>query len=240
MAFNLSYASCNEIEKHGFLDIKSINPNIQVEARYATDWNFIGRPIDGYKANRCYLTKKAAVALGEVQKEVEKQGYTLLVFDCYRPQRSVTQFLIWTKDVKDEKMKSIFYPDEPKSELVNRGYIDAKSGHSRGSTLDLTLIHIEALKNLKKPLSFKENVSDCRKSEGVKIVGQLDMGTMYDCFSTLANTANPKITSEAKKNRELLKTAMEKQGFSNYPKEWWHFTLKNEPYKNDYFDFVVE
>ncbi len=220
----------------GFIDIKSVSPEVKVEARYITDWNFIGRPIDGYRANRCYLTEKAAKALAQVQKEVAKAGFSLLIFDCYRPQRAVNQFVAWTKDAADAKMKSVFYPDEAKERLIQRGYIDSKSGHSRGSTVDLTLVRTSA----ENKGSFRESVADCRKTSGIEATGQVDMGTTFDCFSELAHTANPAISDEAKKRRELLKTAMEKYGFSNYPKEWWHFTLKAEPYKSDFFDFEVQ
>lgn len=222
----------------GFVDLKVLNPNIIVEAAYATNWNFIGQPIEGYQAGKCYLTTKAAKALSEVQKEISKQGYSLLVFDCYRPQRAVNQFVAWTKD-SDTKKQSVFYPDESKGELIKRGYIDAKSGHSRGSTVDLTLIRADKYQ----AESFYSQVSaitDCRKSKGVELSGQMDMGTTFDCFSELAHTANPTVPETVRKNREILKSAMEKQGFTNYPKEWWHFTMKDEPYKNDYFDFEIQ
>jgi D-alanyl-D-alanine dipeptidase len=220
----------------GIVDLKTINPDIFVEAAYASEWNFIGRPIDGYQADKCYLTTKAANALSAVQKEVSKQGYSLLVFDCYRPARAVNQFVNWTKDTTDAKMQSVFYPDEPKVNLIKRGYIDAKSGHSRASTIDLTLVYTKKFQ--KKDFILKAKaVTDCRKSQGVEKSGQVNMGTTFDCFSELAHTANPSVSEEARKNRQILKLAMEKQGFTNYSKEWWHFSLKNEPYKNDYFDF---
>ncbi len=223
----------------GVVDLKSVNPDIFVEAAYFTDWNFIGKSVDGYQANRCYLTSKAAKALSEVQKEVSKQGYSLLVFDCYRPQRAVNQFVKWTKDVSDTKMQSIFYPDETKKDLIKRGYIDAKSGHSRASTVDLTLVRTDKFQS-KNFAEKVRSVSDCRKSQGVEESGQLNMGTTFDCFSELAHTANPSVSEDSKKYRQILKSAMEKEGFTNYPKEWWHFVLKDEPYKNDYFDFEVQ
>ena len=224
----------------GLVDVQSINPDIRVEARYATEWNFVGRPIEGYRAGRCYLTKKAANALSKVQKEVAKQKLSLLVFDCYRPQRAVTQFVSWTKDPTDGKMKSFFYPDEPKDQLIARGYIDAKSGHSRGSTVDLTLVKTSMKHDSSKILQYRESGTDCRRPVGIEKTGQLDMGTAYDCFSEVAHTANPTVSAEARKNRELLKAAMERAGFSNYPKEWWHFTLKDEPHKDQYFDFEIQ
>jgi len=223
----------------GVVDVKSMNSDIFVEAAYASDWNFIGKPVDGYRANKCYLTAKAAKALSEVQKDVSKLGYSLLVLDCYRPQRAVNQFVIWTQDISDTKMQSTFYPDESKKDLIKRGYIDAKSGHSRASTVDLTLVQTDKFQENDFLIKAK-GVTDCRKSQGVLASGQIDMGTAFDCFSELAHTDNPSVSEEARKHRQILKSAMEKQGFTNYPKEWWHFVMKNEPYKNDYFDFEVQ
>ncbi len=223
----------------GFVDLNAVNPDIPVQAAYATDWNFIGKPIDGYQAGKCYLTTQAAKALGEVQKEVSKLGYSLLVFDCYRPQRAVNEFVAWTQSGSDSKMKSVFYPEESQKELIRRGYIDAKSGHSRGSTIDLTLVK----KDLYQASDFAtkvRSITDCRQSKAVEASGQLDMGTTFDCFSELAYTANPAVPEELRKHREILKSAMEKQGFTNYPKEWWHFVMKNEAYPKDYFDFEVQ
>lgn len=223
----------------GMVDLKLINPDILVEASYASDWNFIGKPVDGYRANKCYLTTKAAKRLSEVQKNVSKLGYSLLIFDCYRPQRAVNQFVSWTKDALETKMQSIFYPDEPKKNLIKRGYIDAKSGHSRGSTIDLTLVRTGKFQSKDFLLKAKA-VTDCRKSKESEASGEVDMGTAFDCFTELAHTANSSISNEAQKNRQILKSAMEKQGFTNYPKEWWHFVMKDETYKNDYFDFEVQ
>ena len=222
----------------GIVDLKTISADTFVETAYATDWNFIGRTIDGYKSNKCYLTAKAAKALGEVQKDVSKQGYSLLVFDCYRPQRAVNQFVAWTKDSADSKMRSIFYPDEPKNGLIRRGYIDSKSGHSRASTVDLTLVRKDIFQS-KDFWSKAKSVQDCRKSKSVEKSGQVDMGTAFDCFSDLAQTANSSLPEDIQKNRQILRVAMQKQGFTNYPKEWWLYILKDEPYKTEYFDFEV-
>jgi zinc D-Ala-D-Ala dipeptidase len=223
----------------GIVDIKTINPDILVEAAYWTDWNFVGKPIDGYFANRCYLTTKAAKALSEVQKDVAKQGYSLLVFDCYRPQRAVNHFVRWTKDATDTKMQSIFYADEPKKDLIKNGYIASNSGHSRASTVDLTLVRTNKFQS--KHFAAKAKIiNDCRKSQKNEDMGQVDMGTAYDCFSKLANTANLAVSESSQKNRQILKLAMEKHGFINYPKEWWHFSLNDEPYPKDYFDFEIQ
>lgn len=218
-----------------FADIADVSKGIQVEMRYASDWNFTGRTVPGYEANRCLLTTAAAKALAKVQATVEKQGYSILVFDCYRPQKAVSSFVAWTKDRSDQKMKSLFYPDEPKEKLVARGYIDSLSGHSRGSTVDLTLV-----KNPKPGASFHEEKSDCRDPQNIEATGQLNMGTAYDCFSRLANTESADVPKAALANRRLLKAAMERAGFVNYPKEWWHYSLRNEPYKDRNFDFNIQ
>jgi D-alanyl-D-alanine dipeptidase len=145
----------------------------------------------------------------------------------------VNDFVSWVKDGVDSPTKSFFYPAEERAALIKRGYIDDHSGHSRGSTIDLTLIRADA--SIK---SFHESYSDCRKPSHVE--GQVDMGTSFDCFSEVAFTANSSISPEAKTNRAILRTAMEKHGFKNYPKEWWHFSLIDEPYKTNYFDFEVQ
>ncbi len=217
----------------GFVDVTTINSEIRVEARYSSDWNFLGRPVSGYRASRCYLTNKAAKALSKVAEEVGKKGYNLLVLDCYRPQRAVTEFVNWVNSEKDSPTKAFFYPGENRSDLIQRGYIDARSGHSRGSTVDLTLIKADA-----KQKTFRETYSDCRKP--VIAEGVVDMGTAYDCFSEVSYTADSSISADAKTNRAYLKSAMEKQGFKNYPKEWWHYSLNDEPYRKNYFDFEVQ
>jgi D-alanyl-D-alanine dipeptidase len=223
-------------EVFDFVDIKTVIPDILIEARYNTDWNFIGHKIEGYRNNTCLLTKPAALKLAGVQKDVKKLGYSLLVFDCYRPQRAVNEFVVWAKDLKDTRMKIVFYPAVKKSKLVPE-YIDDKSGHSRGSVVDLTLVKLGS--KITKDLQFKENMTDCRKVDGIDKTGQVNMGTSYDCFSLQAHTNNKQVSSEALKNRNILKNAMTKHGFINYPKEWWHFMLKNEPYPKQYFDLEV-
>lgn len=191
-----------------FVDVTTQDPLILVETRYAGDHNFIGRKIDGYKVGKCYLTKVAAEKLVAAQKELRAQNLSLKVYDCYRPQKAVDHFVRWAKDLKDTQMKKEFYPIVAKENLFSDGYIAEKSGHSRGSTLDLT-------------------------------IDGLDMGSPYDFFDPISHTVSLKVTGKAMENRLLLKRVMEKHGFVNYDKEWWHYTLKGEPYKDRYFDFDV-
>ena len=201
--------SDEEFRKNAFVDLHEISPGIAYEIRYFGNHNFIGRPIEGYKAPKCFLTLQAAQELAKVQKELEAFSLRLKVYDCYRPQRAVDDFVDWAKNLRDKKMKKEFYPSVKKKHLFRDGYIASQSGHSRGSTIDLTI----------------EN---------------LDMGTPYDYFDPVSHTANPKIGEKAHANRLLLKTLMEKHGFVNYDKEWWHYTLKNEPFSDRYFDFEVQ
>ena len=226
-----------------FVNVAIVNPSIAVEMRYFTNWNFIGHPIDGYLANKCYLTSAAAKALSDVQVELNQKDFSLLLFDCYRPQRAVAEFVKWTKDEGDMKMRSVFYAEEPKNKLVDRGYIADKSGHSRGSTVDLTIVrNVLAAKKINKAegLQFKEMATDCRNQMKIEKTGQLNMGTTFDCFTPLAATDVSGLPPMVKKNRQLLKNVMSKHGFENYPKEWWHFTLKDEPFKDKYFDFTIQ
>lgn len=192
-----------------FVDIAEIAPGIIVEMAYAGTDNFIGDPIDGYHANKCLLTPPAAEALARVEADLAQFGLHLKVLDCYRPQRAVDHFARWAADTDDTRRKAEYYPAIPKAELFERGYIAARSGHSRGSTMDLT-------------------------------IDGLDMGGRHDLLDPQSNTLNPDIGRQARANRMLLKLAMEKHGFANYPLEWWHYTLADEPYPDVYFDRPVE
>jgi zinc D-Ala-D-Ala dipeptidase len=197
-----------------FVDAASVARGLVVEMRYAGAHNFVGQKIDGYDKPVCYLTRQAAAALAQVVADLEPRGLTIKVFDCYRPQRSVAHFVRWARNLRDEKMKAEFYPQVEKSTLFRDGYIAARSGHSRGSTADLTL---------------------ARRSDGQ----QLDMGTPFDFFSPRSWPSDRSISAAAQKNRALLAQAMRARGFRPYDKEWWHFTLRHEPYPETYFDFPV-
>ena len=197
-----------------FVDVTTVAPGILVEARYATAHNFVGQVINGYEKPICYLTRQAAAALAQVVADLEPRGLTIKVYDCYRPERAVAHFARWARNLRDEKMKAEFYPHVDKSTLFADGYIASRSGHSRGSTTDLTL---------------------ARRSDGQA----LDMGTPFDFFSPKSWPSDKSVSAEAQANRALLAQAMRKRGFYPYDKEWWHFTLRHEPYPQTYFDFVV-
>jgi D-alanyl-D-alanine dipeptidase len=198
-----------------FVYVQDVLPYLKVELRYNTSHNFVGQPIEGYKSNNLILTKNAVEALKKVQEELESHGFCLLVYDGYRPQRAVNHFMRWAKNLNDAINKHEFYPNVKKKHLFKEEYIASRSGHSRGSTLDITII---------------DNAID----------SVLDMGSPYDFFGEESWVDYDKITEQQKANRQRLQTIMIKHGFRNYPKEWWHFTLQNEPFPDTYFDFVVK
>jgi D-alanyl-D-alanine dipeptidase len=222
----------------GFVDVGTLAPPIAVSMQYAGARNFVGRPVRGYRAPRCLLAAPAAEALGRVARDLAGQKLALLVYDCYRPRRAVADFVAWGRDLGDTTTQSTHYPAVPKAELFKRGYIAHHSGHSRGSTVDLTLIPLAAAESRKAPAPA--TTGDCRTIGGPAAPdGSLDMGTMFDCFDERSRTDSPDISPTARRNRALLRAAMERQGFVNYPKEWWHFTLANEPYPSTSFDFEI-
>jgi D-alanyl-D-alanine dipeptidase len=202
-----------EIPK-GFVSVKNYIPSIELDIKYYASNNFIGISIDGYFSSKAILTKEATKALQKVQKELKVFGLGLKIFDAYRPQKAVDHFVRWGKDLEDIKMKAEFYPTVEKRNLFKEGYIAKHSGHSRGSTVDLTIIDLES-----------------------KI--ELEMGSTFDLFGKRSWINYKNITATQRANRMLLHTIMLKHDFKSYPQEWWHFTLKNEPYKS-YFDFDVK
>lgn len=202
----------------GFVNLADYIPGIVVETRYAGHKNFMGRPIAGYLAAKSLMSREGADALAAVQKDLQPMGYTLMVFDSYRPQRAVDDFMAWVKDSADIKNKASYYPNISKDQLVPQGYIAEKSGHTRGSTIDLTIAKV---------------------GENGKAV-ELDMGSPWDFFGPISRALNTDIPEDAQKNRALLRGLMLKHGFKPYEAEWWHFSLADEPYPDTYFDFVVE
>ena len=207
MADTISY------DKSDFAEIGSVIDDAAFDIRYYSPNNFTGNKIDGYKAPRAYLTKEALAALKKAADDLREQGYRLLIWDSYRPQKAVDNFVRWINDTEDDGDKT-FYPDIEKSNLLAGNYIMAKSGHTRGSTVDLTII----------------------KKDG----GFVDMGGTFDLFSEVSHPDYQDLTEEQKNNRQILRDAMVKAGFNPIESEWWHFTLKDEPYQDTYFDFDVE
>ncbi|MFD7444880.1 M15 family metallopeptidase [Streptomyces sp. NPDC059909] len=221
-----------------FVALRTVAPTIIQEMRYTTPHNFIGEPIDGYEQPVCILTRPAAQALQRAQRQLLRQGYSLKVYDCYRPQRAVDHFVRWAKDLSDERMKAEFYPHVDKSRLFEDGYIAEKSGHSRGSTVDLTIVQLPAKRT--RPYRPGEELVPCYAPRSERFPdNSLDMGTGFDCFDTLSHTDDPRIQGEQRANRQLLKNTLADAGFVNLPEEWWHFTHKPELFPDTYFDFPV-
>ncbi|KJK33299.1 D-alanyl-D-alanine dipeptidase [Lentzea aerocolonigenes] len=220
----------------GFVVLRDVDPTILHDIRYYTAHNFVGTRIDGYRQPLCILTKPAALALRSVQREMLAQGYSLKVYDCYRPERAVDHFVRWARDLADQRMKPEFYPQVDKTRLFEDGYIAEKSGHSRGSTLDLTIVKLPP--RYQRPYVAGEKLVNCYAPNRFPD-NMIEMGTGYDCFDTLSHTDDPRITGKAGENRQLLKSAMVAAGFRNLPEEWWHFTLNGEPYPDTYFNFPV-
>ncbi|MCQ8878868.1 M15 family metallopeptidase [Pseudoalteromonas shioyasakiensis] len=200
-------------KRNEFVDVATIMPTAIFDIRYYSANNFVGQPIDGYKAPKCLLHQTAAKGLQQAHKHAQQAGYNLKIFDCYRPQRAVDHFVRWVNDESDTKTKPEYYPNLGKDKLLG-GYIAAKSGHSRGSTIDLTL-------------------TDATGKE-------LNMGSLFDMFDTISNTDDERISDSEKANRYLLKNIMMAAGFAPYSMEWWHFTYKPQAYPDTYFDFVVQ
>ncbi|MGW3729092.1 M15 family metallopeptidase [Streptomyces sp. NPDC000851] len=222
----------------GFVALRTVDRTIIQEMRYFTPHNFVGERIDGYRQPLCILTRPAAEALHEAQAILLRQGYTLKVYDCYRPQRAVNHFVRWAKDLDDQAMKNEFYPNVDKTRLFADGYIAEKSGHSRGSTVDLTIVKLPARPT--RPYAPGEPLVPCYAPQSERFPDNtVDMGTGFDCFDTLSHTLDPRIQSEQRANRLLLKNVLEDLGFVNLAEEWWHYTYKLEPYTDTYFDFPV-
>ncbi|MEU6423162.1 M15 family metallopeptidase [Streptomyces spiralis] len=221
-----------------FVALSAVDPTIIQEMRYFTPHNFVGERVDGYEQPMCILTRPAAEALHKAQKELLRKGYSLKVYDCYRPQRAVDHFVRWAKDLDDQAMKAEFYPRVDKTRLFDDGYIAAKSGHSRGSTMDLTVVRLPARPT--HPYVPGQPLVPCYAPKDQRFPdNSLDMGTGFDCFDTLAHTLDPRIQGQQRANRLLLKSTLENLGFVNLAEEWWHYTYQPEPYPDTYFDFPV-
>ncbi len=198
----------------GFVYLDEVAPAVRQDIRYFTRNNFIGDPVAGYLAPRAILTFPAAQAVQRVNEELQAFGLGLKVFDAYRPQRAVDFFVRWARDVGDVRNKAAYYPHVEKANLFKEDYIAERSGHSRGSTVDLTLVAADG--------------------------EEIDMGGQFDYFGPESWPASQTPKAAQRAHRLLLQTLMKKHGFAPYPQEWWHFTLNNEPFPKTYFDFPVE
>ena len=201
----------------GFVYIKDIIPSIELELRYYGNNNFIGKPIDGYLQEKGIVTEKTAKALKKIQQNLNEQQLGLKIYDAYRPQKAVDHFARWAKNLNDTLNKNAYYPSVKKENLFEEDYIAYRSGHSRGSTVDLSII----------------DISTPEKKE-------LDMGSPYDYFGPESWVSYDKLSKEQLKNRKFIQELMKKYNFKNYAQEWWHFTLKDEPFPNTYFNFSIE
>ena len=200
---------------NGFSYVRDISPTILQELRYCGSNNFVGTSINGYEENTLITSTKTALALRKVQDELSLLDLSLKIYDAYRPQTAVNHFVKWARIINDTVMKQQYYPNVNKKHLFKLGYIASKSGHSRGSSVDLTIVNLKTGK-------------------------ELDMGSPYDFFGISSHITYNYLTDKQKENRQLLQKVMRKHGFRPYPNEWWHFTLRNEPFPNTYFDFPVK
>lgn len=211
---NKVYARDINEKPDDFVCISDYVDDAILDIRYFSSYNFVGEKIDGYLAPRPLMTKPAAIALASAAKELRAQGYRIIVYDTYRPKKAIKHFIRWVEDDNSKGLKADFFPKYDKKMLFKLGFISKKSGHSRGSTIDLGLV-----------------------TKDSKLV---DMGGFFDYFDDVSNADYENISDEQKNNRKILKDAMIKAGFRGIKSEWWHFTLKNEPYPNTYFDFDVK
>lgn len=205
---------CSQNLPKGFSYLSDVDSTIQKELRYITSDNFLGKPVDGYEKDTLIISTEAAVALKKIQSQLKDFGLGLKVFDAYRPQQAVNHFVRWAKVLNDTLTKQTYYPDVAKKDLFKLDYIASRSGHTRGSTVDLTIVDLQT---------------------GT----ELDMGSSFDFFGTSSHPFYPNLTSKQRANRLLLRNLMLQAGFQPYSKEWWHFTLKNEPFPKTYFDFPI-
>jgi zinc D-Ala-D-Ala dipeptidase len=221
-----------------FVDLHAIAPTVVIEIRYASSHNFIGRPIPGYDAPRCLLTRPAADALAQVQRRLAPFELSLKVYDCYRPQRAVDYFVQWAADPADAAMVHEFYPRVDKSALLRDGYVASPSSHSRGSTVDLTIVPLTPAAPPAAARAYP--LAPCYAPVSQRATdNSLDMGTAFDCFDAMAHLDAAGLDPAQRAHRMLLATVMGDAGFVGYRYEWWHFTLRPEPYPAAWFDFPV-
>lgn len=229
-SMNVAYA----LPEH-FVYLHEVDPSIYQDIRYAGWHNFIGRPVAGYKARQCILTIEAARALSHVQDELKLHHLSLKVYDCYRPVRAVQNFISWSRDIDDQKMKEEFYPNIDKKDVFRLGYVAKRSAHSRGSTVDLTIVSTRD-----RAQSAEGQDVNCTAPFTKRAHEDINMGTNYDCLDVLSHPLNMQVSQLAFEHRMLLRKLMEKYGFKPLSTEWWHFTLVNEPYPYQERNFPVE
>lgn len=237
----LCNALASEVRAKGFVYLHEVDPTILISPRYYSNENFLGARVDGYRNLVIVITRQAAEALKNVQADLKKDGYSLVVYDGYRPQRGVNHFMRWSEDVADQLKKSQYYPRVDKAKVFELGYVARRSGHSRGSTIDLTII-----KDGQQLSEIKEEKRVLLDGYTITLLndGTVDMGASFDLFDKASHIENDLVPQEFKQMRTYLRTAMQKHGFKPYSNEWWHFTLSNEPFPADqdssYFDFEIE
>ena len=222
----------------GFVYLSEAAPMVRQDIRYAGSHNFTGRPVDGYQANECILTVRAADALQHVQTELAGKNLSLIVWDCYRPLRAVRDFINWSRSQQRPLMKAEFFPRMNKNEFFARGYLSSHSAHSRGSTVDLGIVPSA----VRAPPTFDAAIPlvPCTAPKGVRFDdGTIDFGTGYDCLDALARTNNPDVSKQAQLNRLLLQHVMRQHNFKPYSREWWHFKLSDDPFPGRSFDFPI-
>jgi zinc D-Ala-D-Ala dipeptidase len=215
-----------------FVYLSEIDPRIEQDMRYASENNFLGRAVDGYAAPQCILTRETALALKKVEDALLKKNLSLKVYDCYRPTRSVRDFVRWSNKDGDDKMKQQYYPDYDKDELFARGFIASHSSHSRGNTVDLTIVPAGSTVppfDPAKPLVRCDAPADQRAPDN-----SLDFGTGFDCFGAKSRTRSEQISQAAKDNRQMLVETMRAEGFWNYFREWWHFQKSGAAMDEEY------
>jgi D-alanyl-D-alanine dipeptidase len=223
----------------GFVYLRDIDPSISQDIRYAGPDNFMGRAVPGYEASECVLAAPAARALSRVQQSLKPQGLTLKVYDCYRPARAVRAFVDWADAPGPDPRGHIFHPDLKKPELLAQEYIAAPSGHSLGTAVDLTIVPASSSAS---PAGADSSIAAGPCTAPLAERGpdnSVDMGTSFDCFDALSHTANPEIGDKQRHWRTTLLEAMQAQGFQNYPKEWWHFSIALEGY-DKHQDFPIK
>lgn len=221
----------------GFVYLDDVDPTVIQHLRYYTNENFVGKRLEGYKSNKVILTRQTAEALSTIQKELLKDGYSLVIYDAYRPQRTVDFFVKWAADISDQVEKEKYYPTINKADVFKLGYVAAKSGHTRGSTVDLTIIKtntpLKAIELQKRQLTDGSWIPFLED-------GTVDMGSSLDLFGEASHHDSTLIAPEFLRMRNYLRNIMKKHGFNDYNEEWWHYTLQNEPFPDTYFDFEVK